>query len=148
MQIRRFLFTLFALVALSPFLAAQAKVSGTIPSTGGGASCVSINVDAQATVAVQVTGTWTGTLQPKLSIQGQTAANIRHGRIGNCKRLSQFEHGFGGLGIRRRCHLSASGAVGQRRRAVLCFFEWHLGLVFSAGSWWKDGRLSAEHFHQ
>jgi hypothetical protein len=77
MQIRRFLFTLFALVALSPFLAAQAKVSGTIPSTGGGASCVSINVDAQATVAVQVTGTWTGTLQPKLSIQGQTAANIQ-----------------------------------------------------------------------
>lgn len=77
MQIRRFLFTLFALVALSPFVAAQAKVSGTIPSTGGGASCVSINVDAQATVAVQVTGTWTGTLQPKLSIQGQTAANIQ-----------------------------------------------------------------------
>jgi hypothetical protein len=76
--IRRFLFPLIALVALSPpFLCAQAKASGTIPSSGGGAACVSINVDAQATVAVQVTGTWTGTLQPEISVQGQAAANTQ-----------------------------------------------------------------------
>jgi hypothetical protein len=78
MHIRRFLFTLFAVVALSPpFLCAQVKTSGTIPSTGGGASCVSINVDAQATVAIQVTGTWSGVLQPKISVQGQSPANIQ-----------------------------------------------------------------------
>lgn len=77
-MIRRFLFPLIALLALSPpFLCAQSKVSGTIPSAGGGASCVSINVDAQATVAVQVTGTWTGTLQPEISVQGQAAANTQ-----------------------------------------------------------------------
>jgi hypothetical protein len=72
MHVRRFLFALFALLTLPPFIAAQAKASGTIPSTAG-SSCVSINVDAQATVGIAVTGTWTGTLQPKISVQGQTA---------------------------------------------------------------------------
>ena len=78
MKLSRILFSLVALAALSPpALLAQSQVSGTIPSAGGGATCVSINATAQSTVGIQVTGTWTGTLQPEISIQGQSAQNTQ-----------------------------------------------------------------------
>lgn len=39
--------------------------------------CASISADQKATVAIQVTGTWTGTLQPSVAIAGRPAANIQ-----------------------------------------------------------------------
>jgi hypothetical protein len=73
MRLHRFLFLLFTLAAVSPPLFAQSKSSGAITSS----QCVSIDVTAASTVGIQVTGTWSGTLQPEISIQGQAAANIQ-----------------------------------------------------------------------
>jgi hypothetical protein len=36
-----------------------------------------IDVSVKATLAMQVTGTWTGTLQPQLAVDGQPAANAQ-----------------------------------------------------------------------
>ncbi len=52
---------------------AQSQSSGTITS----AQCVTIATPSAATVGIQVTGTFTGTLQPEVSIQGQAAANVQ-----------------------------------------------------------------------
>lgn len=61
--------------SLSPPVFAQ--VTGTIP-TSPGTGCVNISVgEGVATIGIQVTGTWTGTLQPQISVQGQAAANTQ-----------------------------------------------------------------------
>lgn len=59
---------LLLLVVLCGLLSAQSV--GPISITS--AQCAPIGTDQMATVYVQVTGTWTGTLTPKASIKGQT----------------------------------------------------------------------------
>lgn len=66
---KKLLFALLA-VAVSPPLFAQ--VSGTITSSQ--LVCIGVSAD-HSTVGVQVTGTWTGTLQPQVAIQGQALTN-------------------------------------------------------------------------
>src|ERR1035438_746055 len=45
----------------------------------GNTQCVAISVDPSqsSTVTIQVTGTWTATLQPQLSVRGQAAVNTQ-----------------------------------------------------------------------
>ena len=50
---------------------------GSIPSTGGGASCVTVNTDGQGIVGISVTDTWTGTLQGRVSIGGDAPQNVQ-----------------------------------------------------------------------
>jgi hypothetical protein len=73
MNLRRFLFILFACCALGPPAIAQSQfVTGTITSN----QCVQINSQGQATVYIHVgPTTWTGTLQPSVAVAGQTADN-------------------------------------------------------------------------
>jgi hypothetical protein len=69
-------FAAWLLCLLSAVAAAQ--VTGAIPSTGGGAGCVQISVGPKgSSVGITVSGTWSGTLQPEVSIQGQAAANTQ-----------------------------------------------------------------------
>jgi hypothetical protein len=67
---KKLLFALLFLAASPPILFGQN--SGTITSTQK--VCVDALGD-KSTVGIQVTGTWTGTLQPQVSLQGQAAAN-------------------------------------------------------------------------
>jgi hypothetical protein len=57
-------------IAFSPPLFAQN--SGNI--TSNQSVCIGVSAE-HSTVAVQVTGTWTGTLQPQVAVQGQAATN-------------------------------------------------------------------------
>jgi hypothetical protein len=57
-------------IAVSPPLFAQN--SGNI--TSNQSVCIGVSAE-HSTVAVQVTGTWTGTLQPQVAVQGQAATN-------------------------------------------------------------------------
>jgi hypothetical protein len=68
-SMKKLLFALLA-IAVSPPLFAQ--VSGTITSSQ--LVCIGVSAD-HSTVGVQVTGTWTGTLQPQVAIQGQALTN-------------------------------------------------------------------------
>ena len=61
--------------ALCSFVLLWAQNAGPISITS--AECASISADQKATVAFQVTGTWTGTLQPKVAISGQAAADTQ-----------------------------------------------------------------------
>ncbi len=64
-----FLFSLlFAPLAFGQFV-------GPISITSS--QCAQIGADSQATVAMYVFGTWTGTLQPQGTIQGQAAFNVQ-----------------------------------------------------------------------
>jgi hypothetical protein len=64
--------TLLAVLLLSAALSVQCLAqSVTVTGTG----CASISVTSRATVGWQPTGSWTGTIQPKVSIAGQTAVN-------------------------------------------------------------------------
>lgn len=66
------------LIPLLLFLVgAQCALAQTAKGSITSIECVSIGVDKQSTVGIQITGSWTGTIQPKISIQGQTAANIQ-----------------------------------------------------------------------
>lgn len=67
------LLTLFALL-FAPAAFGQSFV-GPISITAS--QCARISADAQATVAIYVSGTWTGTLQPEAAIQGQTPFNVQ-----------------------------------------------------------------------
>lgn len=67
----------FALLFACAGMSWGQSVSGSIPSTGGGASCVSVGADSQGIVAISVTGTWSGTLQPEISIGGDAPANTQ-----------------------------------------------------------------------
>ena len=65
------------LVWLGLFLASGASAQTSITTTSSSTSgCATIVTDTdKSTVGVQVTGTWTGTLQPQVAIQGQAAVN-------------------------------------------------------------------------
>lgn len=64
--------TLLAVLVLSAALSVPCRAqSVTLTGTG----CASISVTSKATVAWQPTGSWTGTIQPKVAIAGQAAAN-------------------------------------------------------------------------
>ena len=80
MNIRRFLFLLFALgltLALGPPERALAQtVVGSISSSPG-TGCVNVDVSRISTVGIQVSGTWSGTLQPEVSVAGQPAADAQ-----------------------------------------------------------------------
>lgn len=68
---RRFLFLFFAvLVSLPAF--AQSK-SGPFTITSASSACATISVTGQATVGIEVTGTFSLTLTPEVSVQGQAA---------------------------------------------------------------------------
>jgi hypothetical protein len=68
---RRFLFVFFLLpTLLSPLLFAQSK-AGPFTMTSTSSPCATITVSAQSTVGIQVTGTFSLTLTPEVSIQGQ-----------------------------------------------------------------------------
>src|ERR1700675_2834618 len=46
------------------------------PTSITAAQCAKIDTGGLASVGINVTGTWTGTLQPEGTIQGQTAFNV------------------------------------------------------------------------
>jgi hypothetical protein len=72
--LRFFTFALLFAVALPAF--AQTPSSGPFSITSS--QCVTIGVSSStATIGIQVTGTWTGTLQPEIAISGQAAANTQ-----------------------------------------------------------------------
>lgn len=62
------------LIAFCALALAQSS-SGPFAITSN--QCASIAPSTNATVFLQVTGTWTGTLQPKASIAGQPAFNVQ-----------------------------------------------------------------------
>jgi hypothetical protein len=59
---------------LSGHLARAQTSVGPVNITGS--QCAQINTNNSATVVIQVTGTWTGTIQPQGSIQGKAAFNV------------------------------------------------------------------------
>lgn len=65
---------LLALLALSTLSFSQ-TYSGPFSLTGTG--CVSVGVDGQAQVAMNISGSWSGTIQPEASISGQSPANVQ-----------------------------------------------------------------------
>lgn len=66
--------TLLALL-LFPLLSLAQVTSGPLSLTGTG--CVQVSVDAQAQVAMNISGSWSGTIQPEAAIAGQSAANVQ-----------------------------------------------------------------------
>jgi hypothetical protein len=46
-------------------------------STLTGTQCFPIDTGGRATVALQVTGSWSGSIQPQAAIQGQSAVNLQ-----------------------------------------------------------------------
>ena len=74
MHLRRFLFFLCSCFLLGPpFLAAQ-NVQKPF-SLNAANQCAQISTAGQATVGIQVSGTWSATLQPQVSIGGGAATN-------------------------------------------------------------------------
>lgn len=74
LKLHRYLFLYFAVILFALAASVNAQVSGTITN----AQCISIDVSGNAsTVAIQITGTWTGTLQPEIAVQGQAAQNVQ-----------------------------------------------------------------------
>lgn len=61
------------LILLCGLLSAQSVGPISITST----SCASIATDQKATVAFQVTGSWSGTIQPQAAVDGQAAFNVQ-----------------------------------------------------------------------
>lgn len=58
-------------------IAAHSQVHNTISSSPG-TGCVAIAVGPKATtVAIAITGTWSGTLQPEVAVQGQAPATTQ-----------------------------------------------------------------------
>jgi len=65
-----------ALLVIFPFpwtATAFAVSSQTITGSG----CATVDTPSQAAVGIQITGTWSGTIQPEVAIQGQAAVNIQ-----------------------------------------------------------------------
>ena len=63
--------TLFVFLASLLLSAVSFGQSVTVTGTG----CASISVTGRATVGWQPTGSWSGTIQPKVSLAGQAAVN-------------------------------------------------------------------------
>ena len=79
MYLRRFLFTLFAgLIATASFGPASFAQSTAKSFTLKAANqCASVSVSSYASVGIQVTGTFSATLQPEVSIGGQSPQNAQ-----------------------------------------------------------------------
>jgi len=75
MKLRLLLLLVFTGIALGQTVG-PGSATGTITANS---QCVSINVDprASSTVSINVSGTWSATLQPEASIAGQTANNVQ-----------------------------------------------------------------------
>lgn len=67
---------LFLLVCLLAASLAQAQ-NAVGPVSITSSQCATISTQGRATVAILVSGTWTGTLQPQVIIQGQSAVNAQ-----------------------------------------------------------------------
>ena len=74
MYLRRFLFTLFALALAPPGFAQSLAKNFTL---NGANQCATIGVSDLATVGITVTGTFSATLQPEVSIAGQSPGNTQ-----------------------------------------------------------------------
>ncbi len=74
MNLRRCIYVLFLSLALSPPVWAQSK-AGPFVLSSASSPCAVIETTAQATIGIKVKGTFTMTLQPEISIQGQTPDN-------------------------------------------------------------------------
>lgn len=61
------------LFLLSGIAAAQSQGSFSLT----GSQCLSVSTLQKATATYQMTGTWSGTIQPKVSLAGQSAVNTR-----------------------------------------------------------------------
>lgn len=78
---KRLLFYLSLLCLSAPAWSQQA---GPFPITAATSPCALIQTsDRIATVGIQVVGTWVGTLQPQVTIQGQPAANTSVTPVGS-----------------------------------------------------------------
>ena len=75
MRFRLLLFSLIAL-ALGPPSFAQSK-SGPFTINASSSPCATITTTANSTVGIQVIGTFSATLQPEVSIQGQSPQNTQ-----------------------------------------------------------------------
>src|SRR5580698_4344891 len=76
MNLRRFLFLLFACCALGPPLTAQTYGPFTFKSSSSPCATVSVQ-DKTSTVGITVNGTFSLTLQPEVAVAGQAAANTQ-----------------------------------------------------------------------
>jgi hypothetical protein len=74
MYLRRFLFTLFALALAPPGFGQSLAKNFTL---NGANQCATIGVTDLATVGITVTGTFSATLQPEVSIAGQAPGNTQ-----------------------------------------------------------------------
>ena len=79
MNLRRFLFTLFAaLMATASFGPASfAQSTAKMFTLKAANQCASVSVAGYPTVGIQVTGTFSATLQPEVSIAGQSPQNTQ-----------------------------------------------------------------------
>jgi hypothetical protein len=66
-------FTLILLLGLALASVAWGQASGSITTTSTATNCPSLDASRMATVAISVTGTWTGTLTPEISVGGNAA---------------------------------------------------------------------------
>lgn len=64
-------------------LAAHGFGQQSQPTSITNAQCATISATSVSTVGIQVTGTWSGTLQPEVAIQGQAAANTKVTPVGS-----------------------------------------------------------------
>lgn len=67
--------TLLCLAGLLFVLPSFGQTTGPFSLTGTG--CVAVSVDGQAQVAMNISGSWSGTIQPEAAIAGQSAANVQ-----------------------------------------------------------------------
>ena len=75
MKPQKILASLFLLASFfSPYVRAQ---SGGPVTVAGTACTAGFDVSKQATIGIQITGTWTGTIQPEVSIAGQPAVDVQ-----------------------------------------------------------------------
>lgn len=74
MRLTRLFFALVFAIALGPPVIAQ-STSGPFTISSGTSACATISVTAQSSVVVKVSGTFSMTLQPEVSVRGQTPDN-------------------------------------------------------------------------
>jgi len=74
MYLRRFLFTLFAVAFAFPAFGQSTAKTFTLKAAN---ACAPVSVSTYASVGIQVTGTFSATLQPEVSIGGQSPQNTQ-----------------------------------------------------------------------
>lgn len=63
-----------ALLFACSLITAEAQQVGPISLSG--TQCAAVSTTTRATVAFQIIGSWTGTIQPQASVAGQNAVNV------------------------------------------------------------------------